>query len=188
MSRLNKKLVAASVSIFTLAIISGIIFYKTVVGNDSTSIFSVIFGWQWIYLCITALATFFIATFTKKKKLAIASGIILVSLAILLIPARLVESSRLYITGEGGPAGPEFACLVWDNSNINLKSGAYSDSLGLCTLMSIPSYNKFLIDRSRDADQLDASATYYIMLGINELIILGGGFLAYRRLATKTLS
>jgi hypothetical protein len=54
--------------------------------------------------------------------------------------------------------------------------------------MSIPSYNKFLIDRSRDADQLDASATYYIMLGINELIILGGGFLAYRRLATKTLS
>ncbi|MEO6761702.1 MAG: hypothetical protein ABI220_05025, partial [Candidatus Saccharimonadales bacterium] len=118
--------------------------------------------------------------------LLITAGIILVSLVLVLVPARLVESSRIYITGEGGPAGPEFGCLVWDNNYLNLRSGAYEGSLGLCTLMSIPSYNKFLIDRSPNADQLDASTTYYIMLAINEAILVGGSYLAYRKLTVKS--
>lgn len=175
-------------AILLASVISGVVFYKTVVGDDSTNILSVLFGWQWIYLCISSLIALFVAIFTNRKKLIIASGIMLFSLALVLIPARFVESSRMYITGDGGPAGPEFACLIWDNSSINLRSGAYSDSLGLCTVMSIPSYNKFLIDRSRDADQFDATATYYIMLGANQLIIVSGGWLAYKKLASKTPS
>jgi hypothetical protein len=188
MNLTKKYFVITYIAVLIAAIVTGIIFYHTVVGNDSTNIFSVIFGWQWIYLAVISIAVLVVASIKRNKRLAWAAGIIAASLAIVLIPARFVEFSRIYITGDGGPAGPEFACLVWDNSKINLRSGAYSDSFGLCTVMSIPSYNKFLIDRSRNADQLDATGTYYVMLGLNEMVLLGGGLLAYKKLGTKTLS
>jgi hypothetical protein len=184
----KKHFVITYIVVLIAAIVTGTIFYHIVVGNNSTNIFSVIFGWQWIYLTVICVAVLIVAIIKSKQRLAWAAGIIAASLAIVLIPARLVESSRIYITGDGGPAGPEFACLVWDNSNLNLRSGAYSDSLGLCTVMSIPSYNKFLIDRSRYADQLDATGTYYAMLGLNEIVLLGGGLLSYKKFGTKTLS
>jgi hypothetical protein len=47
-----------------------------------------------------------------------------------------------------------------------------------CRTMSMPSYNKFLIDQSRDADQHDDEWTYYAMLVLNEAILLGGAYLA----------
>lgn len=184
----RKSVVIAFATLLLISTLTGVIFYRTVVGANSTNILSVLFGWQWIYLSITGLIILLIALVTKRKKLVIAAGIMLVTLAIPLVSARIIESNRLYITGEGGPAGPTFACLVWDNSAAILRSGVYSDSLGLCTLMSIPSYNKFLIDRSREADQGDVSASYYLMAGIHQLVIIGGFLLATRSLVAKNIS
>jgi hypothetical protein len=173
-------------SLSVLAIISGFIFYKAIVGDDSTNIFSVIFGWQWIYLSIISIALLVFALIKKSKPLRTAALIIIVSLVTVVIPARIIEASRIYITGDGGPSGPHFACLVWDNSSVNLRSGAYEDNFGLCTLMSIPTFNKFIIDRSRNADQLDSSPTYYLMLVANETIIVGAVYLASKKLTGKT--
>ncbi len=188
MERANKYFVTIYIAVLVVAIVTGIIFYNVVVGNGSTNIFSVIFGWQWIYLAVISIAVLIVAPIKRNRRLAWAGGIMAVSLALVLIPARLVESSGMYITGEGGPAGPEFACLVWNDPNITLHNGSYGNNLGLCTVLSIPSYNKFLIDRSRDADQLDATPTFYMMLAVNEIIILGGGLLARRRLTSKSVS
>ncbi|HEX8182675.1 MAG TPA: hypothetical protein VF575_03675 [Candidatus Saccharimonadales bacterium] len=184
--KLTKKgLLIAYAIIFMAAIITGIVFYNAAIGDDSTNIFSVIFGWQWLYLAIFSFIILLGAALSKRKNSYTIPGVILISLTIVFLPARLVESSHLYVTGGAGPSGPHFACLTWKNSAINLRSGAYGDNLGLCTLMSIPSYNKFLIDRSIDADSTYATATasYYTMLAINQMIILVGGWFSYRTLS-----
>ncbi|MET1033491.1 MAG: hypothetical protein ABWX94_03250 [Candidatus Saccharimonadales bacterium] len=51
--------------------------------------------------------------------------------------------------------------------------------------MSIPSYNKFLVDRRENADQTDSSITYYAMFAVNELVLIGGGWLAYKKLLKR---
>jgi len=168
------------------AVVTGVIFYQLVVGKYSgTNILSVMFGWQWLYLAAAGLLMLIFALVKKRRPLAIAALIVLVSLAAVFVPARIVATTGIYITGDGGPTGPRFSCLVWDRPNIGVEydSAPWNDT---CTLMSIPSYNKFLIDQRQDADQEDASSTYYAMFLINEVSIISGLWLANRRLTRQT--
>jgi carbon starvation protein CstA len=167
------------------AIITGVIFYQLVVGKYSgTNILSVMFGWQWLYLAAAGLTMLIVALIKKRRSLAIAALIILASLAAVFVPARIIATTGLYITGDGGPTGPRFHCLVWDRPNIGIEydSPPWNDT---CTLMSIPSYNKFLIDQRPDADQEDASPTYYAMFFVNEVSIVSGLWLANKRLTRR---
>ena len=172
-----------------MGLLIGFAFYFTVVNTDSffdalvtslhstTNIFSILFGWQWVLLTAGAV-TLLVQGFRKNDKACRqAALIVLASLAAVLISAQIVYSRSLYITAaEGGPAGPDFNCMVWDEMSI------YASDTPLCTVMSIPSFNKFLIDRSYTADQSDTSASYYTMFLINEAVLLGGIALAARRL------
>lgn len=167
---------------------SGLIFYYAVVGDEryTTNVWSVLFGWQWLYLGAASAMVLVLAIIKHNWRLMRAALTIIGSLLILLLPAQFIYSNRIYITGDGGPAGPDMSCLVWHKS---LISGAYGHHIySLCTLMSMPSLNKFIIDWSGDAGQTDDSGTYYVTLVMNELIIIGGLALALRQLRPKTKS
>lgn len=191
----QKKFITLASYLTVLGLLTGFIFYFTVVNTDSffyalavslnstTNIFSVLFGWQWIFLAIGAVILLVKSLKKRNKACRQAALIVLASLAIVLVPAQIIYYKVSYITGEGGPSGPDFACLIWDNSDpylLDAQEGTLMPSS--CTFMSIPSFNKFLIDRSYAADQTDASPSYYTMLLINEAILVGGIVLAARRL------
>jgi hypothetical protein len=167
-----------------LAVVSGVVFYKKFVGEESTPLLSVIFGWQWLYFAVLSSVALVVAFISKNKRLAGVAATIIVALLVLYIPARIVESSRIYITGDGGPSGPQLACLLW-NANDSTVSAISQNSFGACTLFSIPSYNKFLIDRSPEADQLESTPTYYAMLLVNEAALLGALYYAHKKVTAK---
>ena len=178
------------VILLVLAFISGLAFYFNVVFNSdisNTNPLSVIFGWQWFYLFVASVVVLILAIARQSKQLLKASATILISLLIVFVPAQFIFSKGLYITGDGGPAGPDFNCLVWKEFSTNSLTNTYHRGIGLCSLMSIPSFNKFLIDRSQNADQTDNSASYYTMLVINEAVLVGGLILA-RRSMKKALA
>lgn len=166
----------------TAVLISGLLFYHLIVGEESTNVWSILFGWQWFYLATASIVVLVISIVKKKPQLRGVVVPIIFSLAAVLLSAQYVYSSRLYITSEGGPAGPDMNCLIWDEPFI---SGAYSNnSFTLCTLMSMPSFNKFLIDQRLFADSTDSSATYYAMLFINEVVVIGSFILGFRKAKT----
>jgi hypothetical protein len=158
-------------------------YYTKVVGSESgTNIFSVYFGWQWLCMFVTAIGLIIYSLTHRRKYLLKPALITLAGLMLVFVSARVIYQTRFYITGDGGPAGPEFSCIVWKDAK---ASGEYDETLGLrgvpCTFMSMPSYNKFLIDYRVNADQSDNSLTYYVTLLINEATVLAGIIYAYRK-------
>jgi|GEM_PF-5281802 len=185
MHHLKKHLRTLFVGFGGLTIVSGLAFYFGIVRNPdvaSTNPLSIIFGWQWIYLFLASVIMLIFAIRKHDKRLLKGVIIIFITLFIVFVPAQFIFSNGLYITGDGGPAGPEFNCLVWNRGSTKSYTNIYNRDIGLCSLMSIPSFNKFLIDRNRDADQTDGSISYYAMLAINEALVVSGLIIARRKI------
>lgn len=112
--------------------------------------------WE-IYIIPVAL---FVAFKSIRRQPAKASLMLLgvCTLLVLFLGARNIEGRNAYITGDGGPSGPHFACLAWSKeANI-----AYDSFLGTvqCVYYYTPEFNKFWIDQSRDADSGDTLSSY----------------------------
>ena len=166
----------------------GLVFYFAEVGKDSTNVFSVLFGTQWLLLAIISVVLLAVACRRKSKPLLLAGAMLIASLVIVMVPAQIVLARGMYVAWQGEPDGPLFNCLLWNNQSLptGVTPGADTaqNSFGLCTIMSIPSLNKFLIDRSSNAPLSDGSLTYYLMFGFNEAILVGGIALSRRKLLT----
>ena len=131
---------------------------------------------------ITSMSLTIYSLIHRRKNLLKLALMTLAGLVLVFVSARVIYQTNFYITGDGGPAGPRFSCLAWKDAE---ASGEYDQTLGLrgvpCTFMSMPSYNKFLIDQRINADQSDSSLTYYVTFLINEATVLAGITYAYRK-------
>jgi hypothetical protein len=174
-----KRLLAVGIFLFVLPFFAALIFYHTVVGRDGlTNFWSIFFGWQLLFLGVTTIGI--CVRLIQRKKLrqyALPLLVLVITILFVVVPSSISSSSRRYITGDGGPAGPMFNCLLWE------ETGLYStyDSTWrfACDAMSIPSYSKFWIDQRYRADQTDASLTYYITFAADELILLSGLYVSF---------
>lgn len=158
-----------------LPVVIGLIFYDLFVGRTgSTSVFSIIFGWQWILLAGIVVYLLIKAWRVKSKRVGLAALAIFVGLLATFMPAYISKESGRYITGEGSPAGPKFNCLVWENPPdldiLNLENH-------LCTLMSMPSYAKAWIDQNPDHERNDSTGSYYATLWFDEIILASFAYL-----------
>lgn len=175
MSIQMKLLVVAACCLFVLPFFAALVFYHVVVEQqfETTNFWSVFFGWQVLFVGIAALVAGYRLIQKKTiRRFAVPLVIIAASLALVIIPSWVSRSTRLYLTGEGGPAGPEMNCLMWEKTGVFSTYDATWDAS--CGLMSIPSFSKFWIDQRREADQTDASSSYYVTFAVDEYILLTG--------------
>jgi hypothetical protein len=180
MKRPTNRLIAIGIS--ALIVLSSVFFYYGVVGpqkegiTSATNPLSIFFGWQWLYLLLASIILAIRAFRKHNRRLIKAAMIVVVSLLLVGIPAFVVWQTRYFVKGEG-PSGPEFDCLIWDRDPIPkfLPHTLYYDSKdNLCIVMSIPSFNRFLIDRKANAYHDGPRVYYYSMLLINEIVLIGG--------------
>lgn len=171
-----------NIGFWGLIILSSIVFYYGVVGEQKegfstpTNPLSIFFGWQWFYLLLVSIILAMCAFKKHNNRLIKAVMIVIISLLLVGVPAFVVWETGYFSKGDR-PDGPEFDCLIWKRNPVPhfLPHRLYYDSQdNLCVLMSIPSLNRFLIDRKADAYHDGPRIYYYSMLLINEVVIIGG--------------
>lgn len=173
MNRARQLLIAAA-ALLAAPLLAAWAFYSEVVARDGlTNYWSIFFGFQvFIVGAITLGVAIWLARNKQLRKHLAPLIIAVATILVVVTPSWVSISTRRYITGEGGPAGPSFNCLLW--GRVGLFS-TYDKPWELtCELMSIPSYSKFWIDQDYAADQTDASRTYYLTFAALELALLSG--------------
>jgi hypothetical protein len=133
-----------------------------------------LFGAQVIVISLLGLAGFAYGLI-RNKRLAGACLSLLIAILFLVTPAATIQGDKSYYrAGDGGPAGAEFDCLVWDNP---FKYGSFWYE-PTCVTMHIPGLNISILN-AQESYYLEAGPFYIFTLIFSELLLLGAPYFAY---------
>lgn len=175
-------LVAALSSLSAVLLISLYFWYERIgvrgsgwqVGTDLLYFCDVLFGSEVIVLSIVSIIGLIYGVL-KSKHVLKASGILLAALTIIILPAAVIQHTHSYYSaGDGGPSGPEFDCLVWDNT---YKYFTFQFEAS-CTMMHLPSLNTALINPT-ETYELEPGVGYFLTLLVMQGMLTFVGIYAF---------